>query len=220
MTELNASIRHIPIPTRMTSRPISKKGFPVPWFVAEINGEWDFRVIGPGKLLAAYKYRKCWLCGEQLGKHMVFTVGPMCVVNRTTAEVPSHLACAEYGVRACPFLNNPRMRRNEADMPENSMAMPGHGLSRNPGATALYITASYKPFQAGNGTLFRMGEPASIRWYAEGREATRAEVQASIDSGLPKLYELAKEDDAVQELELMIARAQVWLPDENLLGTD
>ena len=61
---------------------------------------------------------KCWLCGQTLGKHMTFPIGPMCAITRTTAEPPSHLACAEYAVKACPFLSQPRMRRNERDLPE------------------------------------------------------------------------------------------------------
>jgi hypothetical protein len=64
MTELNAAIRDIPIPPHMAHLPILPKGFPLPWFVATIDGVPDFRVIAPGKIALAHNARKCWLCGE------------------------------------------------------------------------------------------------------------------------------------------------------------
>jgi hypothetical protein len=41
MPDLNPSIRDIPIPPRMAKRPISDRGFPVPWFarLADISSE-------------------------------------------------------------------------------------------------------------------------------------------------------------------------------------
>jgi hypothetical protein len=214
MNELNASIRNIPVPQRMAHRPISPKGFPVPWFVALVNGEYDFRVIGPGKIEQAHNFKKCWLCGEPLGKHKVFTIGPMCTVNRVSAEPPSHLACAEYAARACPFLNNPRMRRNENEMPWDGKAPAGVMLKRNPGVTALWITQSYQLMRVDNGVLFRIGEPASIHWYSEGRIATRAEVEESINSGIPLLRNEATKDGAegIAELEKCIEQSKKLLP--------
>src|SRR5262245_17927108 len=115
MRALNASIRDIPLPARMARLPISPAGYPVPWFVATIKGEPDFRVIGPDKIARAVRADLCWLCGQTLGRFKAFVGGPMCAVNRTSAEPPSHRECAEYAVRACPFLTRPRMRRNEKD---------------------------------------------------------------------------------------------------------
>src|SRR5258708_1702005 len=117
MTELNASIKDIPIPSRMLHRPVSKTGFPVPWFVAKIGDEYDFRVISPGAIAMAHNLKRCWLCGAPLGQFRVFTIGPMCTVNRVSAEPPSHLDCAEYAARACPFLSKPNMRRNAKNLP-------------------------------------------------------------------------------------------------------
>ena len=216
MTELNAAIRNIHIPRRMTKLPISDKGFPIPWFVHYENGISDFRAIGRGKIEAAIQWKKCWLCGEKLGSHMVFTIGPMCIVNRTSAEPPSHLDCAQYAVRACPFLNNPRMRRNEKDMIKEGKNPGGIMLERNPGVTALCITKSYQPFKVNNGMLIKIDDPEYVLWYSEGRVATKTEVQAAIASGLPFLEELAKEEgpEAVQELYKMVLRAQVLLPKE------
>lgn len=216
MVGLNESIRCIPIPERMQRLPISPKGFPVPWFVAYVDGVPDFRVIGPGKISSAHNKRLCWLCGDKLGRHIVFTIGPMCTVNRVSAEPPSHLACAQYAARACPFLSKPNMRRNEVDLPEEGKNPAGIMIKRNPGVTALWITKGYSLMHAGDGVLFQVGEPERVLWYAEGREATRAEVQASIASGLPLLEREAVKDgpEGVKELARYVARSQALLPAE------
>lgn len=225
MTKLNESIRNIHIPERMQSLPIDSRGYPVPWFVAKVDGEWDFRIVGPGKTITAIQKNKCWLCGEPLGIHKAFVTGPMCTITRTSAEPPAHLDCAQYSVKACPFLTKPNMKRNEKDMPENSTDPAGIFITRNPGVSAIFITKQFKPFQVkrqttGSDVLIRMGEPERIEWYAEGRAATREEVQYSITTGLPALFnEAAKEGaEAKAELDRYISRIGKWLPreDENV----
>ena len=201
------------MPARIARLPRDHRGFPVPWFVRRIDGEPDFRLVEPGKLAAAHKGR-CWTCGEPLGVHRVYVIGPMCVINRVTSEPASHRDCAEFAARACPFLTRPRMRRNQKDLPEDR-TVPGIHLDRNPGAVALYETRTARPFRAGEGVLFRLGEPTRVDWFAEGRPATRAEIIASIESGYPQLLEVATRydgPDGVRELERQRGRALELLP--------
>ena len=219
--DLNAAIKNIPIPKRMQKLPISKKGFPVPWFVAKVDGEWDFTCVRENGIYVAHMKHLCWLCGEPMGVWKAFTVGPMCVINRISAEPPEHLDCSEYAVKACPFLANPRMRRNDnsAGKQIGGKPLPGMALGRNPGASAIYITKDYKPFRVGEGVLFKMGEPFRVLWYAEGRTATRAEVQHSIDTGYHFLEDAAKQDGpkAEQELKHYVERAMKYLPKESTI---
>src|SRR5262245_16843374 len=65
-------------------------------------------------------------------------------------------------------------------------------IRRNPGVALIWITGGYKIFRADGGTLFRIGSPEHVRFFAEGRPATRDEVMASIDTGLPALREIAE----------------------------
>jgi hypothetical protein len=208
---LNAAIRDIPIPDRMKRRPVDSRGFPVPWFVAKVNGEWDFRVLHPGSIATAHKKHLCWLCGEPLGQYMAFVIGPMCSINRVSSEPPSHRECAEYAVRACPFLSKPRMVRNEKDMPQGG-TIAGVGIMHNPGATLIWITKKYKLIRAFNGVLFEIGNPESVHWYKEGREATRAEIKDAINKGLPYLREMASIEGGEKELEAKITGAMKLLP--------
>lgn len=209
-----------PLPSRMQALNIDHRGYPVPWFVAWIDGKPDFRVMDGAKIPVAVKQRRCWLCGETLGKFMTFCLGPMCAINRTISEPPSHLDCMEFSVKACPFLSMPKAKRRESNLPEESREAAGVGLKRNPGAVLLWTTRSYRIFRAGtdggsnDGILFRVGDPVKVAWYAEGREATRAEVMASIDSGLPQLQAIAQQQgpEAVKALTAYVSRAMPLLP--------
>jgi hypothetical protein len=214
--KLNERIAAIPIPQRMRHLPISPEGFPVPWFVSRSDdGTYDFRAIHYGRMGKAVKQKLCWLCGQSLGVRLAFVIGPMCMVNRTISEPPSHRECAEYSVRACPFLTQPRMRRNTKDKPEGEIA--GEPIMRNPGAAIIWITREYRVFRPDPkkaGVLFKLGAPEHISFWREGRLATRAEVLESIDSGLPILKGIATQqgDDALAALDHHYQQALKLLP--------
>jgi hypothetical protein len=215
----NAKIRDIPMPERIQRLPVSPEGFPVPWFVWWDEGVPDFRVAASGRLADAYNRKLCWTCGEPLGRNMALLLGPMCVINRTISEPGSHRDCAIYAAKACPFLSNPRMRRNTVDLPEARVDAAGMGLKRNPGAVAVWVCREVRAFRADHGragVLFTFGDPTEVRWYCQGRTATRAEVVVSLDSGMPTLAALAEDEgpEAVAELQKYILRAQQYLPKE------
>jgi hypothetical protein len=107
------------------------------------------------------------------------------------------------------------MRRNEKDHPGGHIA--GHGIMRNPGVTALWITREYKMFRPPNGgVLFELGAPERIEFYAEGRPATRAEILHSIETGLPLLQKIAADEgpDAEAALAKSIAKGMTLVPAE------
>jgi hypothetical protein len=216
-------------PIRIAHLPKDHRGYPIPWFVAwlaeDLDGKLvevdrqrpgakaDFRILGRGKRELAVKKRLCWVCGEPLGVHQVFPIGPMCSVNRTTMEPPCHRACAEYSATACPFLTVPARRRNEEglDMKEHHVA--GDMIARNPGAIALW-ESGYRIFEVHNGWLIRLGEPTRVDWWTKGRHATRAEVLGALDAGYPSLVEAAHRDgpEALEELERLRLKALDYLP--------
>lgn len=212
MTELNAAIRDIALPARLARRPVNDRGFPVPWFVSQINGQWDFVNLDPRKIIEAHRRKLCWLCGQPLGKFLAFVIGPMCSINRVSAEPPSHRECAEYAVCACPFLARPNMRRNiNAAVNPSGDNVAGIMIQHNPGVNLIWITTNYRISREG---LFEIGEPVSLSWFREGRTASRAEIDAAIDKGLPYLREAATAQDALPELEKQLARARQLLPVE------
>ncbi len=207
-----------PMPERIRKLP-TLRGFPVPWFVAKVDGEFDFRVMDGPKLVQAIQQKRCWVCGEPLGKRMSFVIGPMCGINRTNAEPPSHRECAEYSAKHCPFLTRPHMKRREDEITDAG-TMAGHGIKRNPGCCAVWTVTRYRLFPDGRGgVLFDIGSPLEVDWYAEGRQATRAEVMASIESGIPLLEAACDSEETAEKREHahldlvdMRVRLELWLP--------
>src|SRR5215831_3288717 len=101
------------LPRRLKALPVDARGYPVPWFVAWHDGVPDFRIADTAKWRRAVRERRCWVCGDRLGRYLAFVIGPMCGINRTTTEPPLHRECAEWSVMNCPFLVRPHAKRRE-----------------------------------------------------------------------------------------------------------
>lgn len=201
------------LPDRMTSLRVSR-GYPVPWFVSWNGDEPEFRAADGRKMVQAIRDKRCWVCGEGLGRFMTFVAGPMCGINRTSAEPPCHLECAQWSARNCPFLSRPHAHRREEGLPPLQEMSSGVAIERNPGVTLLWTTRAYKIFDDGNGgVLINIGDPVGIEWWAEGKPATREQVEMSIETGLPNLVKMAEtEAGAINELNRMVKAFRVHLP--------
>lgn len=207
------------MPGRIALLPRNKAQYPVPWFVATIDGVPDFRVIRQGGIQIALSRKLCWVCGVPFGRQedRAFVIGPMCAINHVSAEPPSHRECAVWSATHCPFLTTPRMVRRDRRKPEGAVNPAGIMLTRNPGVALVWVTR-YRAWGTRSdhqgGTLFDIGACREALWFAHGREATRAEVLASIDSGLPLLREMAEQDGpgALAELGRMHGAALELIP--------
>ncbi|HEY6382034.1 MAG TPA: hypothetical protein VIY07_09545 [Pseudolabrys sp.] len=208
------------LPGRLRQLPLDERGYPVPWFVDWLDGKPEFRAMDPRKFVRAIKEKLCWVCGQRLGVHLAFVAGPMCGVNRTSSEPPCHLECAQWSARNCPFLSKPDMVRREDGLMNKAALVEesaGFCITRNPGVVMVWITRQYEIFRphAGNqaGYLLQMGDPERVEWWCQGRTATRAEVDASIESGLPNLETMARlEPGGMRALERAVRRFERWLP--------
>ena len=128
------------IPDRMKSLPKDNRGFPVPWFVAWVDGKPDFRCVAEGKIEQSLKRGLCWICGQPLGRYKTFVTGPLCAVYGTAAEPPAHRDCGRFSAVTCPFLIRPRMRRNPKDLASDAPHPAGQMIERNPGIVLLWTT--------------------------------------------------------------------------------
>lgn len=201
------------MPPRIARLPVDDRGYPVPRFVTWIDGKPDFRLADTAWVRRAIVERRCFLCGEPLGRFLAFVIGPMCAVNRISSEPPCHKECAEYAVRACPFLCFPQRGRNPHDLPENKVKPAGHMIMRNPGVALVWVTKRYEvvhsPIDRRRGCLLQIGDPISKSWWAHGRPATLDEVMHAVETGLPALRQIAKDNDGPEgaaELEVQIAQ--------------
>lgn len=206
-----------PLPDRIKNLPISPKGYPTPWFVITMpDGTRDFRIADQVKRVRAVKERLCWLCGEKVGIHVSFVIGPMCAVNRNTSEPGCHRECAVFAATACPFLTLPKAQYREANLPKEK-SMPVHAIPGNPGACCIWTTKTFKPYRAGPDPidwLIRLGEPTSVLWYCEGKPATREQIQKSLDERIHFLEEAAAQDgpEGKAALAQYVDRAMKYLP--------
>jgi hypothetical protein len=177
-----------PMPDRIRSLAVSDKGYPVPFFVQWLDGVPDFRIVDPSKFIRCVKHDLCWICGQKLGRHKTFVAGPISGVTRVSGEPPSHHDCATFAAMACPFLVLPRAKRRDANMPDETKMLDGH-LDRNPGVAMLWTCDAFRIVASHDrgDPLIVMHEPLKVEWYAQGRPATRAEVIASVTTGMPLL---------------------------------
>ena len=196
--------------------PVDGRGYVVPWFVdrrADRGSQPDFRVADARKQKKAIQERRCWVCGLPIREpDFAFVAGPMCGVNRTSAEPPTHVECARWSARACPFLSFPKRVRDEVGLPVNR-TVAGVGILRNPGVVMVWICRTYQTYRAG-GVLFEIGEPSAVEWVCEGREATRSEVMESVRTGLPLLAAEANKEgpEAFRALTRMSRDFSKWIP--------
>lgn len=212
-----AKVNFDTIPRSMKTLPVDERGYPVPWFVDWRDGKPEFRAMDPEKYIRALRESLCWVCGEKMLTSKCFVAGPMCGINRTSSEPPSHPECARWSAQNCPFLANPRMVRREDEVINNQCLRdraPGVALTRNPGVAMLWFTREYEVFNDGRGNpLIQMGKPVAVEWWCEGRPATRAEVQESIDGGLPALERIARiEEGGIDALRRYVRQFEKWLP--------
>ena len=209
----------LPLPAAMAGRPVERRGYPVPWFATWTADGWDLRVVRPERAAEARRRQVCWVSGQPLGRYRAFVIGPMCSINRVSADPPTTREIALWSARVCPFLSRPLAVRNTRGLAElgfREEEQRGVMLARNPGVCAVWVTDRYRVGQRGaERGLFFLGEPtAEVQWFTEGRPAARAEVEAAIATGLPALHAVAEQEGpaALAELDRLTEAARAWLP--------
>lgn len=207
------------LPDTMRGLAVDERGYPVPFFVALIDGKPDHRVVDPAKLWRCVRKHLCWICGQRLTKPAVSVVGPMCGINRVSSEPPMHEACARFSVQACPFLSKPQMHRREAGMPEGLVEASGNMLLHNPGVSLLWWTERVEMFKVPprpgqSGVLFDIGKPLKVEWWTQGRQATRQEVERAVAAGLPKLTAAAESAAELLDIQKRLEQLHELMPAE------
>jgi hypothetical protein len=223
---MNAPQHDVPVPKRLAGMRRDHRGFIIPFFVAWLDqgqqrrpgtGAPDFRVVDPSAFAACVRFKLCWLCGQPLGRHCAFVLGPMCVISRVNSEPPSHRDCAEYALKVCPFLTRPAMRRNPSSFEMPVVPAAGEHSERNPGLMALWMSDGAAVWNADRGepgVLFTVNDPTEVVWWREGRLATKDEVTLGLAQAMPALEAQAAQQGAaaIKELERMAERALTYLP--------
>lgn len=169
-----------PLPARMFYLPIDDRGYPIPEFVSNLDGKRDFRLVSLEHLANCIRHNVCWICGQRLDDWKVFVIGPLPAIQGLSNEPPSHVECAEFAVRACPFLLFPKTQHRSIDNPK-AQKLPG-ATKGNPGVCCLYTVRGYAHHKKPKGIIFHTGQAVRVDWYTQGRPATRSEVLAAINT--------------------------------------
>ncbi len=197
----------------MTSLPVDERGFLVPFFVEWRDGKPLFDVADQRKYKRCVEEDLCWLCGKKLNLRRAFVLGPMCMVNRVTAEPPCHVPCAEYACRVCPFLTMPMAKRQP--QPEGTVGPAGEMIKRNPGAVLLWLCRrkgyNYVRYPDGGVLVHLESEPLDLRAWSRGEDKAWDEVSESMRSGMPLLEEMCKTDQDHQALYMLSGEAEKLL---------
>lgn len=173
---------------------VDARGFPIPYFVAMVNGKPDHRVVDPRKVQPALAGGLCWICGEPMGGDSAFVMGPTSAFTRVTSEPASHWACGCFAAQACPFLTQPRMRRNHKGLEGVTLTAPGNMLPQNGGLAVVWATSTFTQAPNSEGkTTFSLGQPTQVAWFREGRPASREEVVAFIETTVGRFRTLVEQ---------------------------
>lgn len=202
------------LPAYMRDLPLDERGYPVPFFVSTTDGKPNFQLADGAKWVRCVRENRCWICGKALGAFKVFAVGPMAATNRISAEPPSHLDCAEYAIAACPFLLHPKAQRRTIDSSVATVPPPGQHAEHNPGVMALWTTKQYKTVSPHAPSIIHLGDPTTVRWFSEGRTASRERVMAAVDDANVRLAAQCQSKAELAHLANAADRLRKLLPRE------
>lgn len=188
---MTALLKGLPsLPPRMTALPRDADGQPIPYLLTRVASKFD-STLGPDLALTTlFAQKRCWLCGEQLGRYAAFVGDTLISVTRVSRIPPAHHDCAKYA--ALTGLLQPKTLK----------------------VSLVWVTRDYGMRRTADGHVFAVGDAEQAFWFADGRGATREEVTTAMQEALPDLYEVAKKsgDAALGGLDLQVARASRQFP--------
>lgn len=106
-------MREIAIPNFLSHLKVDERGYPIPYFVAWVNGKPDFRMLDSKRQKRCVESHLCSICGKKLFEYFYFITGPIGLSNGTHSDPPAHRDCAEYSLQICPHLFFEKSDRNE-----------------------------------------------------------------------------------------------------------
>jgi hypothetical protein len=136
-------MRKIEVPNFLSHLKIDERGYPIPFFVAYVNGKPDFRMLEVTKQKQCVEKKLCSICGKKLFEYQYFITGPMGLKNGTHSDPPSHRECAEYSMNICPHLYFEKADRNDrGEIYKESAAQNTTGIMHK--SKELYLIKSDK----------------------------------------------------------------------------
>lgn len=106
--------KELSIPSSLKHLSVDERGYPIPYFVAYVNGKPDFRLYDSEKWRLCIKFDKCAICGRKNHpKSYFFIGGELMSKNKVSSDNAMHRACAEFSLQACPHMYFQKADRND-----------------------------------------------------------------------------------------------------------
>lgn len=155
--DLNAASGVVPLPRHMWNLPI-QRGYPVPWIVMQINGQYEFAVNNHLRVMRCVKECRCAICGNRLDPVMWWVGGPVAALDPhgAYADTALHHECMVYALKVCPYLamrnwqagrstDNAieRLRDGPADLIDHTMI---------PGRPEVFMAVAARSFTVSSGS--------------------------------------------------------------------
>ena len=163
------------IPLRLKHRPRDARGYVIPFaqFI-KTDGTPDFTTMDHHRVLKCLRYRTCGICGEQLGRHVYFVGGDLCVANRYFYDPPMHRECAIYCLETCPHLarSKGRYRPPPTKPPDGGVKLIVGAMVTDVKAEyfALMHTTAFTYGQSADGMLVAKAAPwVDVEYWQEGK---------------------------------------------------
>ncbi|HEY2617482.1 MAG TPA: hypothetical protein VGI78_09115 [Acetobacteraceae bacterium] len=176
---LRREIAKADVPQRMRTRPRDARGYPIPFLVMiDRNGTPQFTINDDAKAAACRAKRLCAICGKRFDPDGVWFVGgSRCFLHEHGAFIdpPSHLECATYSLRVCPFLAASRYMRRIDDaklapgaMPDDKVLVRTEAVApRLPERFGLGRTSRYR-FEGPHFGCFVVEQWDYVEWWRAG----------------------------------------------------
>jgi hypothetical protein len=193
------SLAELAIPRRIAALPTDARGFPVPFFVAIVRGVPDHRVVDPAKLHRVIRSKLCWICGEPLGRNVAFNTGLLGILQRASYEPPSHLGCATFAVKACPFLSRPHAKRRPVDHSDGeTFTLEANTADENLGVHAVWVTRDWKwHWRNDSEGTATFDDPVEVTIWRNREPATPSDVIAALEQAQAILLRAGAEPQRV-----------------------
>jgi len=186
-------------PRAMLALPRDRDGAPIPWGVKLIDAVPDYSGFDENKFNRALSAGRCWTCGERLAppgsSPRAFLVTPAEAIMRMLPEPPSHPSCISFLARRPP--------RNSRT---SQYRLLGVWMTRKATPAAINKGPERR-------TVFWLDEPTELYWLADGRAASREDVEAEIAAAATQMPELAAESGlTTKQLAEQLHQLRRWLP--------
>jgi len=94
-------------PKTMRALERDERGYPIPFIVLRDKfGTPQFTINDHARVSSCVNKKLCAICGRRLNAGFWFVGGSRCFLHTNGAflDPPTHLECAEYALKVCPFL--------------------------------------------------------------------------------------------------------------------